>query len=95
MADAKSAARQVEQLQDQLGRLFLITEAMWSLIKGKLDVDDTKLGELMKEIDLRDGKLDGKANPVPDLCLQCSRPVSVRSNICPYCGIRVERSSPF
>ncbi|MFO1519712.1 MAG: hypothetical protein U1F57_08650 [bacterium] len=48
----------------------------------------------MTEIDLQDGKLDGKLKRKPLECKKCQRVVSPRYVKCPYCGEAVERA-PF
>lgn len=46
----------------------------------------------IKEIDLRDGKLDGKLTR-QHICNGCSRPIAPRHVKCLYCGEAVDKAS--
>lgn len=85
----------IGDMQDQIDRLLLITESMWFVLKDKLKLDDAALMAMMKEVDMKDGKLDGKATAKPEPCVKCGHLVSVRTGVCLYCGTKSERKSPF
>ena len=87
---ARKANQETRELQDdvlalqsQVDRLYLITEAMWFVMKDKLGLDDDKLGELVEEIDQRVASFEGTS---PGPCSKCARPLSVRTGTCIYCG---------
>lgn len=92
--DTNARAR-AEILQFDLERLFMITEALWTLLKEEHGYTDDELMRRVENIDLRDGKLDGKvakqANP---LCPQCGRVLIGKRPMCLYCGTPVARA-PF
>lgn len=84
---AQSAAQSAQTLQLEIERLFMITEALWTLLKEQHGYSDQHLEDLVAGIDLRDGKLDGKAaSPSPRACPACGRPLSRRRALCVYCG---------
>jgi len=58
------------------------------------EVGFTKEAQLAKieEIDLRDGKLDGKLHLINE-CTQCKRKSAPRHNNCLYCGAKISKSS--
>ena len=58
--EARGARLDSRQVSDQLDRTMLACEAMWSLMKDKLGVTDEELRIRVNELDLSDGKLDGK-----------------------------------
>jgi len=93
--DSDNTKREVDDLQGQLARLHLITQALWELVQSQTDLKDEDLLKMIHEIDQRDGKLDGKYNPTPEKCVQCGRVVSIRTNVCIYCGIKAEKTSAF
>jgi len=65
----------------------MITEALWSMLKEQHGYTDEDLIERVRQIDLRDGKLDGKvASTGIKTCASCKRPVSGRHAVCLYCG---------
>lgn len=51
-----------------------------------------RLIEKIEEIDLRDGKLDGKYTPT-NTCGNCSRTIAPRHSKCVYCGAKIEKNS--
>lgn len=92
----KLAQKEIDSLRRELSRLELLTMSLWETLKAKNpDFSDASLLERMNEIDMRDGVVTGEATKAPDLCPTCQRPVSVRTQICIYCGIHVPRKTPF
>ena len=81
--DAKSAAAGVQR---QLDSLMLVSMAMWSILEEKLGVTESQLADRVREIDLRDGKLDGRYAPEGMECPRCKRVMSARHKRCMYCG---------
>jgi hypothetical protein len=63
-----------------------VNMAMWSILEEKLGVTEAQLAERVREIDMRDGKLDGRYAPEAMECPKCKRTMSVRHNRCMYCG---------
>ncbi len=77
----------VRDLESDVERLLLITEALWSLLKEQHGYDEQELVRRIVQIDLRDGKLDGRvpASP-PKACPKCGRTVGRRKTRCLFCG---------
>ncbi len=69
----------------------MITEALWTIVKEELKIDDEQLQRRIIEIDMRDGKYDGKAarDGGPQSCPNCARPISNRRPVCIYCGKQI------
>jgi hypothetical protein len=93
IADARSARQsaqdarlQVKLLQAQCDKLSIICEALWTLLREKLDLNDEELIQRVTEIDLSDGVLDGKVRRTPKQCVSCDRTLSPRFPKCIYCG---------
>ena len=77
----------IAKLESQIERLLMITEALWTLLKEKHGLEDQELLRRIVEIDLRDGRLDGRVAPTPPgPCPKCQRIVSKQSVRCLYCG---------
>ena len=92
---ARSARAQSETLQGDIERLFMITEALWTFLKQEHGYSDAELIDKIEEIDMRDGKIDGKVAKQPNLaCPGCGRTMIGKHALCLYCGTAVERS-PF
>lgn len=94
--DAQRAQNHVEQLRRDVDRLLMITEALWMLLKEQHGYDDEKLVQLMTQIDLRDGQLDGRvAKTTVENCPHCGRPLVKNLPSCMYCGKPVLNRNPF
>ncbi len=92
---ANAALSKMEMMQADLERLLMITEALWLIIKENNLVSDDELVAKIREVDLRDGRLDGRVAKQnnPD-CPKCGRTVIGKHPVCLYCGSPVERD-PF
>ena len=94
-ANAEHSARQAKDelqgLANQVERLMMIAEALWILLKQQHGHTDETLVALLEEIDLRDGKLDGRVSATPPrYCTQCGRVLPKTKPFCIYCGARAE-----
>lgn len=85
-----SGAREAEKLsgserEDPIDELSLRIEALWLLIKDKLKVDDNELADIINKLsdqDLEEAAVKEDPNPCP----KCGRPMSIKTNLCIYCG---------
>ena len=84
--EARDAITQVHRLQASVGKLTLINKALWEMVKKEFGKEDSDLFELVKEIDLRDGSLDGKIPHDVKKCRRCGRIINRRHQRCLYCG---------
>jgi len=85
--DAQRAQRQAENLEAEIDRLLMITEALWLLLKKEHGYSDEVLANVIKEIDLRDGVVNGrlpKSAGAP--CPHCGRTISIKLLQCLYCN---------
>lgn len=84
---ARSAKTAVELLQQDVERLLMITEALWVLLKKERGWQDADLEQIIADIDLRDGKLDGRVAPTqPRACPHCGHTIGKKRPFCFYCG---------
>jgi hypothetical protein len=90
--DANKARSETEELKDDVEKLLMITEALWTILKEQLGYDEDELIRRIEEIDMRDGILDGKvkAGINPD-CPECGRKLIGKRAKCLYCGVEVKR----
>ncbi|MHC4376557.1 MAG: hypothetical protein ACYS26_08170 [Planctomycetota bacterium] len=56
--------QRVAELEYQLGTLMLLNRTLIKVLKERPDWDESRFAEILKEIDLEDGKLDDRA-PTP------------------------------
>lgn len=92
---AERAAGKIEDVEERLDKLALLNYALWSLLKERLGVSEAELLERVQELDLRDGKLDGRINGVVINCDDCQRPLSRRHRKCLYCGFELKVDDAF
>jgi hypothetical protein len=86
-ADAREAKTETELMRHDIERLLMITEALWSFLKKEHGYTDEALMKVVNEIDLRDGRLDGKvAAKPPAACPSCGKINSNKRQFCMYCG---------
>jgi hypothetical protein len=87
---AASAANQtrndVAELEAVVDSLTLTCQAMWELLREKGSLTDEMLMQRMQDVDLRDGKRDGKMGTQASTCPACSRLSNPRHERCLYCG---------
>jgi hypothetical protein len=70
---------------DKLERLTLVCAAMWELLRDRSSIPDEDLLAKIREIDLRDGVLDGQRSLDPLGCPRCGRANNRRRQTCLYC----------
>jgi hypothetical protein len=86
--------RDVDRTQATIDTLALSCAAMWELLSEKLGVTEQELMAKIEEIDMRDGKLDGKIAGVTQQCPGCARSNNSKRVRCLYCGTNLPRT-PF
>lgn len=80
------AEREVRRLEERVETMHLVMMAMWAIMQQKLGMTDQDLAEMVRELDLRDGQLDGRMTPRVQKCGACGRTMSERHARCMYCG---------
>ena len=73
-------------MEARLDSALLVCEAMWTLLRDKVGVTDEDLIKRINDLDLSDGKLDGKVRKPPVSCPKCQRTIARRMPKCMYCG---------
>jgi hypothetical protein len=92
---AEQARSQVEQMQVDINRLMLCTQALWELLMEQHGYTEEQLVKRITEIDMRDGKLDGKISVQgPVACPECCRANTRKRVACLYCGTLLPQA-PF
>ncbi|HKQ57445.1 MAG TPA: hypothetical protein VJY35_06220 [Candidatus Eisenbacteria bacterium] len=78
------------KLDDKIERLALVTEAMWELLSEQTNVTVADLAARIRELDAKDGKMDGRRGPPPDApkvyCTACQAVVPHGRKDCQFCG---------
>jgi hypothetical protein len=96
---AQSVAEQLLWELDTLKRksdaLTLACQALWEIVRTQTDLTDSALLKRMREIDVRDGKLDGRISPRVASCSRCGRKSSATRKECIYCGAKLPAENVF
>lgn len=94
--DASSAARRAEsamaRLEDALDRQALVIRTLLTACEKAGLFNEAQFKELMNDVDLSDGRLDGKYKPqaMPQSCPECGKTNGKRAVQCMYCGAQLE-----
>jgi hypothetical protein len=96
-SDAASAKQKADRFEHRLSeierradRLALAAQALWEILRERLELNDEIVFAKMLEIDMRDGVADGKIRPRIMNCTSCGRPINSAKPKCIYCGITNE-----
>jgi hypothetical protein len=84
--DARALEHEIRVLEQRVGRLALASIAMAEILRDHLGISHEVIEAKMREIDLRDGKLDGTYREPKTACNQCGRISGPMSAKCLYCG---------
>jgi hypothetical protein len=92
-ASVRSTGRDLQDLQgtvclleQQVERLTLAAMAMAEILRDRQGISEEEIEAKVREIDLRDGRLDGKLSPSVKRCGSCGRVNGPRQVACIYCG---------
>lgn len=83
---ADRAQSKAESVEQRLERALVTMEAMWTLLRERLQATDEELAKRIVEVDESDGILDGKVRRPPRSCPHCSKTIPARFVRCLYCG---------
>lgn len=83
-------AREIEALRRQVDRMALANQAIWELLREVHGVTDDDMLLRMEQIDLRDGRRDGKLGAQVMNCAGCGRKTNSTRRHCVFCGASTE-----
>jgi hypothetical protein len=91
--DTRDLEHEVRVLEKQVGRLALATNAMSEILRDHLGISAEVIEAKIREIDMRDGKLDGTFRQQAKTCKECGRVSGPMSATCLYCGTPLPKES--
>ncbi len=84
-----SLERRVGKLTERLGRLELTVEGVYRALESKGHITVEEFRELLVQIDLEDGREDGRIGTDRSArapkCPSCSRPINPKRRTCVFC----------
>ncbi len=89
---AQQASSENQKLKDDLHHLTIIVEAMWNLLKAKTGTPDEDLRKQITEVEFEKAKAHTNMTVK---CKNCSRPVSIKTKTCLFCGEKLETREIF
>ncbi len=92
---ARTPSSKTRELEGRVNQLTLVCMAMWSILKEKAGVTEKELLARVEQIDLADGKADGKMTVRIVKCTACGRTLGRRHRKCLYCGAPRVGSTAF
>lgn len=88
--DSRTAIEAIAGLEEKVDRLSLLCHALFEELHRATGFSEAQLKEKMVEIDGRDGKLDGKYNPLAGMkCPDCGHRITKRRSHCFWCGAKL------
>jgi rRNA maturation endonuclease Nob1 len=92
---AQNVGHTIRLLEGKVDALALTCQAMWELLRDRSKLTEDDLIAKVNEIDLRDGREDGKMRTGGAPCPNCERIVNKRHERCMYCGEDVGKEHSF
>ncbi len=94
-----SLERRVGKLTQRLGRLELTVEGVYRALESKGHITTEEFRDLLVQIDLEDGREDGRIgddrSAKAPSCPACSRPINPKRTHCVFCQAELpERPKP-
>lgn len=89
---ADRAISATERMRDAIERQALVIQTLLTFCERKGLFSEQEFRELMNEIDLQDGFLDGKLKPQqgPQTCAECGKISGRHAVNCMYCGAQFD-----
>jgi hypothetical protein len=76
----------LKSLEKRVEALALACQSLWEVASERTKITQEELSLKMEEVDLRDGKSDGRLTPVAKVCPTCQRKSHGARSSCLYCG---------
>jgi VIT1/CCC1 family predicted Fe2+/Mn2+ transporter len=83
---ADRAESGMKDLERRTDRLALACQALLEILQERAGITEDEVRAKMEEIDLRDGRADGKISHQAAVCAGCGKTIGSQRAECMYCG---------
>ena len=90
----EATAARIDHLERRIEKLTMLCQALWTLVRDRAGATEDDFARRVQEIDLSDGKLDGRV-AASFVCDKCNRRSARRHERCLYCEAPRKGASPF
>lgn len=92
---AEAVYERLAAQERRLERLALHCQAMWEMLRERAEFSEEEFINKVLEVDLRDGRTDGRMHAKPSECPNCHRMTNSRRATCVICGVELPRTHAF
>ena len=71
--NAAQQQRHIQEIDHQIERLNLLNQALWEILSERIGISREELERKIEEVDMRDGRLDGRMRHHALRCPTCQR----------------------
>lgn len=100
--EATNYTAKVESVQDRLtrqerrlDRLALHCQGMWEMLRERGQFTDEEIAAKILEVDLRDGRADGRFSQQVMTCPTCKQKTNSKRTACVICGADLPKTHAF
>jgi hypothetical protein len=94
-AKVESIADRLTRQEKRLDRLALHCQAMWEMLRERGQFSDEEIATKILEVDLRDGRADGRISQLVVTCPSCNQKTSTKRASCVICGAELSKNLAF
>lgn len=92
---AQTAQELFLQMEKRVNHLALHCQAMWELLRERAEFSEDQLVAKVLEVDLRDGRNDGRISMQITDCPSCGRKTNSKRTSCVICGVELPKAHAF
>lgn len=93
LSETRLLKAHLQTLEQTVERTALAAMALAEILRDRLGVTEAEIEAKVQEIDLRDGRLDGRVRTQIQACQHCQRPNAAHRRACLYCGQQLSGAS--
>jgi hypothetical protein len=94
-AKAEAVHERLSSQERRIERLALHCQAMWEMLRERAQFTDEEFVNKVLEVDLRDGRTDGRMSARISDCPNCKQKTNSRRATCVICGVELPRNHAF